>query len=117
MLSRKNRVCLHEFTIGYSFWRCRSNKLLEHAKQLYDFAEKHRGKYSDSITDAKNFYPSSNDEDELVWGAAWLYWATKSLKYRIKAEQYYEKFKMNKEVWTFGKNEKVFSLVNEKQRQ
>jgi hypothetical protein len=34
-----------------------SNTLLTHAKQLFDFANNYRGKYSDSITDAKNYYP------------------------------------------------------------
>jgi endoglucanase len=33
-----------------------SNNLITHAKQLFDFANNYRGKYSDSITDAKNFY-------------------------------------------------------------
>lgn len=84
-----------------------ANMLLEHAMQLYAFAEKHRGKYSDSITDANSFYPSSNDEDELVWGAAWLYGATKSEEYLKKAEKYYRNFRMNKEVWIFGRNERA----------
>lgn len=70
-----------------------------HAKQLYDFADNFRGKYSDSITNAKSFYPSSNDKDELVWGAAWLYAATKSNEYLVKAEKYYKDFGMNREVW------------------
>jgi endoglucanase len=33
-----------------------SNTLLTHAKQLFDFANRYRGKYSDSITDARNYY-------------------------------------------------------------
>jgi endoglucanase len=33
-----------------------ANTLLTHAKQLYDFANNYRGKYSDSITDAQSFY-------------------------------------------------------------
>jgi endoglucanase len=33
-----------------------SNTLLTHAEQLFDFANNYRGKYSDSITDARNFY-------------------------------------------------------------
>ncbi len=50
-----------------------ANKLLTNAKQLYDFADTYRGKYSDSITDAANYYNSwSGYEDELAWGAAWL---------------------------------------------
>ena len=90
-----------------------AEKLLTHAKQLYDFADKHRGKYSDSIADAKSFYSSSNYQDELVWGAAWLYRATKISYYRQKAEKYYKDFGMNREVWMFGKN----GRVNEKKQQ
>jgi endoglucanase len=50
-----------------------ANRLLDQAKKLYDFADKHRGKYSDCITDAAAFYNSwSGYQDELVWGAVWL---------------------------------------------
>lgn len=67
-----------------------SNTLLRHAKELYDFAETYRGKYSDCITDANDFYKSqSGYDDELVWGAAWLYQATEGKEYLDKAEQYY----------------------------
>ncbi|MCY8410803.1 glycoside hydrolase family 9 protein, partial [Bacillus haynesii] len=51
-----------------------SEKLLAHAKQLYDFADRYRGKYSDCITDAQQYYNSwSGYKDELTWGAVWLY--------------------------------------------
>ncbi len=54
-----------------------STTLLEHAIALYDFADTYRGKYSDAITDATAFYNSwSGYNDELVWGAIWLYKAT-----------------------------------------
>jgi hypothetical protein len=33
-----------------------SAKLLKNAEQLYEFADKHRGNYSDSIKDAAAFY-------------------------------------------------------------
>jgi hypothetical protein len=33
-----------------------ANTLITHAKQLFDFANNYRGKYSDSITDAQSFY-------------------------------------------------------------
>ena len=33
-----------------------SAKLLDHAKRLFSFADKYRGKYSDSIHDAAGFY-------------------------------------------------------------
>ena len=33
-----------------------SNTLLAHAREVYDFAYNYRGRYSDSISDAANFY-------------------------------------------------------------
>lgn len=54
-----------------------SAELLVHAIQLYEFADNHRGVYSDSITDAAGFYNSfSGYRDELCWGAIWLFRAT-----------------------------------------
>ncbi|AXB42214.1 glycoside hydrolase family 9 protein [Amycolatopsis albispora] len=68
-----------------------ANTLVQHAKQLYQFADTHRGKYSDCITDAANFYRSwSGYADELVWGAAWLYRATGDTAYLAKAEAAYD---------------------------
>lgn len=68
-----------------------ANQLLKHAQELYDFADQYRGNYSDCITQANEFYKSqSGYEDELVWGAAWLYQATKDQSYLDKAEQYYD---------------------------
>jgi Glycosyl hydrolase family 9/FG-GAP-like repeat len=55
-----------------------ANQLLDNAKKLYYFADTYRGKYSDAITDAQAFYNSSGYEDELGWGAIWLYKATKA---------------------------------------
>lgn len=67
-----------------------SAKLLTHARELYQFADTCRGKYSDSIADARGFYNSvSGFQDELVWGAAWLYMATREAAYLEKAERYY----------------------------
>lgn len=67
-------------------------KCLAHALQLREFASTCRGKYSDSITDAKNFYNSfSGFQDELVWSAAWLHYATKDPAWLQEAERDYEK--------------------------
>lgn len=66
--------------------------LLTHAKQLYAFADTYRGKYSDCITDAAKFYNSwSGYQDELVWGAIWLYRATGDTAYLTKAKTEYLK--------------------------
>lgn len=67
-----------------------SATLLEHARELYSFADNYRGKYSSSITDAAGFYNSfSSYNDEIVWGAAWLYRATGEQEYLTKAESEY----------------------------
>ncbi|CAL9528869.1 Endoglucanase E-4 [Actinosynnema sp. ALI-1.44] len=66
--------------------------LLTHAKQLYTFADTYRGKYSSCITDAASFYNSwSGYQDELVWGAIWLYRATGDAAYLTKAKAEYPK--------------------------
>ena len=67
-----------------------ANTLLSHARQLYSFADTYRGKYSDCITDAAAFYNSwSGFNDELVWGAIWMYRATSEQAFLDKAQSYY----------------------------
>jgi hypothetical protein len=67
-----------------------STTLLNHAIQLYNFADTYRGTYSSSITDAAGYYNSySGYNDELVWGAIWLYRATGDAAWLSKAETYY----------------------------
>src|SRR5215510_8751901 len=67
-----------------------ADTLLMHAQQLYNFADNFRGKYSDCISDAAGFYNSwSGFNDELVWGAIWLYRATNDPAYLTKAQNYY----------------------------
>ncbi|KAL5727045.1 cellulase [Ranunculus cassubicifolius] len=54
-----------------------ANELLTHAKQLFEFADKYRGKYDSTIRIARKFYQSySGYDDELLWSAAWMYQAT-----------------------------------------
>jgi len=68
-----------------------SATLIAHAKQLYTFADTYRGKYSAAITDATSYYNSwSGYQDELVWGAIWLYMATNDAAYLTKAETEYD---------------------------
>ncbi|KAL3677167.1 hypothetical protein R1sor_027115 [Riccia sorocarpa] len=66
-----------------------SATLLFRAKQLFRFADAHRGSYSDSVPIARRFYGSgpSKYEDELLWAAFWLFWATDDqfyLHYAVK---------------------------------
>jgi endoglucanase len=73
-----------------------ANRLLQHAIQLFYFADTYRGKYSDSIPDAAKFYKSwGGYNDELVWSAIWLHRAMKAAgqttsPYLAKAESYYQ---------------------------
>ena len=70
--------------------------LLDHAKLLYNFANSYRGKYTDFILQAKEFYPSwSGYKDELVWAAIWLYKATKVHRYLEDAELHWTKLSKN----------------------
>ncbi|CAN0841026.1 Endoglucanase 6 [Linum grandiflorum] len=59
-----------------------SRELLNHAYQLFDFANKYRGKYDSSITVAQKYYRSvSGYNDELLWAAAWMYQASNNQYY------------------------------------
>ena len=50
-----------------------SSTLLTHSKEIYDFADKYRGDYTKAVP-AQDFYATfSGYNDELAWGAAWLY--------------------------------------------
>lgn len=70
-----------------------ADQLLTNAEQLYEFADTYRGKYSDAIPNAQNFYNSwSGYHDELAWGAAWLYEATGNAQYLQQAESIYETY-------------------------
>jgi endoglucanase len=63
---------------------------LKHSRELFTFADMHRGLYHEAITDATDFYKSwSGFQDELVWAACWLYIATKEPSYLEKAEVWY----------------------------
>ena len=47
------------------------------------------GKYSDHYKSATNIYKSSDWEDDMSWGAAWLYLATEDSKYLDEASKYW----------------------------
>ncbi|KAH1131500.1 hypothetical protein J1N35_002878 [Gossypium stocksii] len=61
-----------------------SARLLKRARMVFEFADKYRGSYNDSLGPwACPFYCDySGYQDELVWGAAWLLRATKAPYYR-----------------------------------
>jgi endoglucanase len=67
-----------------------ADTLVTHARQLYTFADTFRGVYSQCISDAAGFYNSfSGFNDELVWGALWLFRATGDASYLTKAQTGY----------------------------
>ncbi|XP_048582488.1 endoglucanase A isoform X2 [Nematostella vectensis] len=82
-------------------------EMLQHAEELYEFADTYRGKYSDAIPNAGSFYKSwSGYKDELVWGAAWLYRATKKASYLTKAKKYFNDFGIGGTAWAFSWDDK-----------
>ena len=90
-----------------------SATLLRHARELYAFADTYRGKYSDSIPDAANYYNSySGYDDELVWGAAWLHKATGEAAYLAKAEALYaQRFAGQTMTWTHSWDDKRYGAA------
>ncbi|KAK4753839.1 hypothetical protein SAY87_001943 [Trapa incisa] len=61
-----------------------SRLLLQRAISVFEFADKHRGAYSSSLSGAVcPFYCDVNGfQDELLWGAAWLHKASRRREYR-----------------------------------
>lgn len=83
-------------------------QLLDHAAKLYTFADSYRGKYSDSIPEASDFYRSSSGyDDELVWAAIWLHLATGEQSWLDVAETAYDSMPKNHR-WTLGWDNKSF---------
>lgn len=65
--------------------------LLQHAREIYNFANTYRGTYTDSIPEIENYYDSwTGYFDELAWSAAWLYRATGEQAYLSQAEAHFD---------------------------
>lgn len=80
--------------------KCGANKndpyvkeLLDHARDLYDFALKYRQIYSVSIRAASDHYKSTGYEDELVWAALWLYQATEDGNFLMSAGRMFDEYR------------------------
>lgn len=67
-----------------------SSDLLRAAQKVFDFADRYRGSYSDSLSSvACPFYCSySGYHDELLWAASWLHLATTQGKGAAAADVY-----------------------------
>lgn len=85
-----------------------ASKLLTHARQLYNFGNRYRGKYSDSITNAADFYRSwSGFGDELAWSAAWLFRATGEKNYETDVEKHFQEFGLDRRPNEFAWDDKT----------
>jgi len=72
-----------------------ADKCLEHAKKLFEFADKYRGRYTNAIP-AGDFYNNFGGyDDELAWAAAWIAMATRDSKDIAKAEDMYDEVSMS----------------------
>ncbi|PRQ41416.1 putative cellulase [Rosa chinensis] len=81
-LAAETAAALAAASIAFErFDRSYSYQLVIHAKQLFDFARNHPGKYQNSIPEAGKVYASSGYQDEMLWAAAWLHRATNEQKY------------------------------------
>lgn len=101
-----------------------SSTLLDHARQLYEFAEMTVGEdgedagYSNCITDSRSFYNSGFGVywDEMAWGAVWLYRATGEAQYLETAKHYYDLMGYEQQTttpiyrWTQGWNDKAYGV-------
>ena len=87
-----------------------ADKLLNNAKQLFEFADTYKGKYSDSVSAANPFYTSFNGYwDELTEASAWLYKATGEQKYLDKAENYFNNNIGGLGDWSWAADDKSYS--------
>ena len=87
--------------------------LVKHARELFTFADTSRGKYSDSIPDAAAYYNSfSGYNDELAWGATWLFKATGDQAYLAKAESIYAANLAGQQLqWTQSWDDKTYGTA------
>ncbi|MEO1507113.1 MAG: glycoside hydrolase family 9 protein [Cyanobacteria bacterium J06633_23] len=83
-----------------------ADELLVNARQLYTFADTYRGRYSESIPEARDYYNSwSGYTDELSWGAAWLYQATGEQQYLAQSQANYQNLGID---WTQNWDDKSY---------
>jgi endoglucanase len=89
-----------------------SQKLLSHAKALFQFADLYRGNYIDAIPSARDYYNSSGYHDELVWSALWIHKATGDDEYLRKAESIYREYFANASMrWTHSWDDKRYGAA------
>lgn len=90
-----------------------AEECLRHARELFQFADRYRGVYSEAIPDARAYYNSfTGYQDELAWAAAWLYRATGEKSYLEKAEKIYaDELSSGEWHWTHSWDDKKYGLA------
>eukprot|EP00253_Pinus_taeda_P019695 PITA_19695 len=85
-----------------------SQRLLHTATQLFAFADRYRGAYSDSLRSAVcPFYCDySGYQDELLWAAAWLHKASTSDFYLLYIQNNGQAFGADNGIYEFGWDDK-----------
>lgn len=73
-----------------------ADTLTSHAISLYNFAETANPQqpYTTSIPAIAEFYQTNTVQNQLVWGALWLYRATGNQTYLTKASSYFDRFNL-----------------------
>lgn len=71
--------------------------LVQHGMSLYNFAETAQPQqpYTKSIPAIADFYATNTVQNQLVWGALWLYRATGNQTYLTKASNYFDQFNLS----------------------
>ncbi|XP_010529892.1 PREDICTED: endoglucanase 25-like [Tarenaya hassleriana] len=80
-LAAEMAAALASASIVFKDNKAYSKKLVHGAKTLYKFARDRTGRYSSGNAEVSKFYNSTMYWDELIWGGAWLYYATGNITY------------------------------------
>ncbi|XP_077982404.1 endoglucanase F-like [Glandiceps talaboti] len=81
-----------------------ADKLLEHAKQLYELANTYKGNYN------TDYYSSTMYGDEIVWSQIWLYLATNNTVYLDSAILDYNTYSLNGGDYAFSWSSKKIGV-------
>ncbi|KAH8553928.1 Six-hairpin glycosidase-like protein [Umbelopsis sp. PMI_123] len=75
-----------------------ADTLVQHGISLFEFAETATPQqpYTTTIPAIAEFYQTQTFQNQLVWGALWLYRATGNQTYLTKASNYFDQFNLGK---------------------
>jgi len=77
--------------MGYADY---ADECLQHARKLFEFADKYRGVYTDAIPVSDFYNDFGGYNDELAWAAAWVAMASRDSADIAKAEDMYNEVSM-----------------------